>query len=455
MRSYCRVVLTSLTLFLVCPFSWGFSISGLTPTVTLGQVEQLTWFRDPNDPAVFQLAKGSGTKLPDFNWKTIGPIISVDQDTTQGIVSVNFDDALSQVTIVAYETLFKAEIPKLPGFFTDPNPITIMMTPPPPPPASQNTVLVSLSRTVDSTTTPPPSLSTIPSSHSSTVGNSSPMITSTAVGSNTNELPTFAAVLPDSSLASVADTESETGQLLTVTAAGTTSAPHGGNKNPISPSSPSDALQSHPNVGVIVGATIGSILFVIMLFLLVVCARRRNLQKRYRSALSGRFYRDKMIKSEERLPIPEDQPDFNPFDPFNEPKNVFPASRNLKNVTSPSPDVTHLQVPHHATYTVTETGSAYESYEGGSEYASTVDHTDPYCGIAPRTERQMDIERKIFQLQEQLIRLRGESRSTASTPSISSTVGDIRERIERLKVLQEGQWARELSDEVPMEMGNY
>ncbi|KAG7087022.1 hypothetical protein E1B28_013001 [Marasmius oreades] len=269
---YGRVALTFL---LVGPFSRAFSITGLTPTVTLGQVEQLTWFRDANnDPTVFQLAKGSGLR-----WNTIGPAVSVQNQKTQGTVPVTFDDALSQVSIAAYD-------PSSSSFqllFNDPNPITILVTQPlaqTPPSTDPQTTAPGITMVATSTTSvPPPSkpVHPIPTGLSpESTGSSSPITTSGGALAPMSAVSMGAITSQGSSMTPSGD--NNTFPTTTIDSVAT-----GGNKNPISPSAgsaPSDALQSHshPNVGVVAGGVVGGVLtmLVIATFVIYILKRRKK-----------------------------------------------------------------------------------------------------------------------------------------------------------------------------------
>ncbi|KAK7027881.1 hypothetical protein VNI00_015096 [Paramarasmius palmivorus] len=65
-----------------------------------------------------------------------------------------------------------------------------------------------------------------------------------------------------------------------------------------------------------------------------------------------------------------------------------------------------------------------------------------------RTDRQMEIEERIQQLQAQLIGLHNRSKVSGEEPAME----EIRQKIENLEALKEGDWALELCDEKPHEM---
>ncbi|KAG7087066.1 hypothetical protein E1B28_013049 [Marasmius oreades] len=454
MRSYAVVFTSRLALLTVTlSFAKAFTINGLPAVVTAGQVETLTWTRDKDDPTNFQLAKSSAGKLG-----MIGSPLTVDkQEETQGTLPVTFIDAPTQVTIVAYDLKHGVSVDpnKDKPFFTDTaHPINIQF--PPSPHMSPAQVPHPTSTTSAPTITPntPPgspnsaSQTQVPTVPTSVSVNSTSMANGGTI--TTKGLPGASTGQSGSSGSSQSGMFGNLGYNSTVASATNTIGP----VFPGDPTNPSTSPPPHPsNLGIIVGTVLGSLAFIVFIILLVVCILRRYRKRITQPDRPGIFYRDKMIKSDERIPRVHSD-----LEPLNHTSNDSPTvddaeNTNLITSRNRSSDATTLSVPDYRTiYTITETDSAYVSYEGSDLTSIITEHAEPYNGVAPRTERQMSIEKKIFQLQGKLIRLHGESRSTGSIPSIPSIVGDIRERIERLKILQEGEWAREISDDVPIEM---
>ncbi|KAF9258709.1 hypothetical protein L218DRAFT_1004755 [Marasmius fiardii PR-910] len=204
-----------------------------------------------------------------------------------------------------------------------------------------------------------------------------------------------------------------------------------------------------------IGVILGVIAFIVLL-LFTICIYRQKRKIRSTPGILEAFYREKMIKSAERVP----EPPPSDLESLNRARLsvISEVSTHGERSTTDtsihlSSDIASLQGPDYTIYTITESDSANESY-AASEFTSTVEPSEYYYygGAAPRTDRQMDIEKRIFQLQGQLIDLLDRTRSTDSIPSIPSTIGEVRDRIKKLRELQEGEWAREICDEPPAEM---
>ncbi|KAL0580547.1 hypothetical protein V5O48_001452 [Marasmius crinis-equi] len=85
--------------------------------------------------------------------------------------------------------------------------------------------------------------------------------------------------------------------------------------------------------------------------------------------------------------------------------------------------------------------------------------------VGARTERQMKIEERIFELQVQMLSLNDKLRiervvgrsdvvplESERPEETERQLAEVKEMIEKLKIVQGGWWARELSDEVPKEL---
>ncbi|KAI3608715.1 hypothetical protein WG66_003862 [Moniliophthora roreri] len=181
---------------------------------------------------------------------------------------------------------------------------------------------------------------------------------------------------------------------------------------PTGPVSTTEALKNSNNSGkrnIIIGSTIGGVVFLILLLVLfLLCRRRRRNRKpnRISTFTSGSgllFDRERMVKSSP---------------PKVDSGAIYsPISRS----STPAPSFTETAI----------TGVTYET-----------EIPRPRA----RTDRQMEIEEKIQLLQSEIISV---SRSYGRS---SPEEAEIREKIDRLHVLKEGDWALERSDEKPTEM---
>ncbi|KAF9264423.1 hypothetical protein L218DRAFT_943868 [Marasmius fiardii PR-910] len=347
---------------------------------------------------------------------------------------------------------------RLTPFFIDSHPITIGgsvtggQQPLPPPTTTHSQPMTPVSTppqvTQQRTPTPPPqtksgsaSTSQLSTNHASSSGSTS----STANTSSTTKTDS----IRTTGVSSIRRTSGTNESGLPPTSATITS----GSEPPVGSSA---STQSHsPNLSIIVGVILGVIAFIVLL-LFTICIYRRKRKIRSTPGILEAFYREKMIKSAERVP----EPPPSDLEPLNKARLsvISEVSTHGERSTTDtsihlSSDIASLQGPDYTIYTITESDSANESY-AASEFTSTVEPSEYYYygGAAPRTDRQMDIEKRIFQLQGQLIDLLDRTRSTDSIPSIPSTIGEVRDRIKKLRELQEGEWAREICDEPPAEM---
>ncbi|KAK7019180.1 hypothetical protein VNI00_018174 [Paramarasmius palmivorus] len=195
--------------------------------------------------------------------------------------------------------------------------------------------------------------------------------------------------------------------------AGSTDTAGGGTTNG-RPSFPSDNSGQRSDIGAIIGGVIGGLVFVTVMMLGLLYLRRRRTK---RNSTAEIFDKNKMVKERES--------DY-PFAAIHSPSYREKSSteeraavmKNYSRDSSPSP-------------------SAHEATITASDVSEENSRTS-------RTDRQMEIEERIQQLQAQLITLKdfaGEEQ-----------MGEIREKIDRLNALKESDWALELSDERPPDM---
>ncbi|KAF9264424.1 hypothetical protein L218DRAFT_1076612 [Marasmius fiardii PR-910] len=452
MRLYCRVAVRSFIFITIFPFSKALTINALPATVTDGQVETVTWTRDQDkDPTHFQFIQTRGSQL----YLPIGPTFSVKKEQTQGTFAVTFTGAGSQVMIWANNL----DKPFPSPFFWGPQ-IIIVGKPSAP---TLPTTIVSVTQT---SSTPPPtipteSISTVPTSTlttgSQTSGQAQPPVvpsTDPVVISPTttiNDSTTNQTGEPNNSVAQHTSSGAvTTGNRNTPPSSNTTNTNDVPGNSTGQTSAPSHPGSSH--VGVIVGVIFGA-LALITLILLAIRIRRRSGRKRDRPDAHESFFREKMMTSDGHVPTPN-RSDLEPLrytrdSIISQSTTVYEAGNgttNGSNYLSSNAKTRHA--PGTTVYTINESECA------DSDHTSTTERSEDQYVFVPRTDRQMDIEHQILQLQEQLVKVLDQrSHSTTSLPkSRPASIGEIRDQIKRLRVLQDGQWARGRSDEVPMEM---
>ncbi|KAL0572879.1 hypothetical protein V5O48_009092 [Marasmius crinis-equi] len=229
-----------------------------------------------------------------------------------------------------------------------------------------------------------------------------------------------------------------------------------GTQSTIPPSEPASSVASplfsttapasrtrKPRTGVIAGATIGAVVAIaiiaLLVWLLVFRRRRRRQRILSHSEEDGAFSREKMIK--EREPTP------NVLQPSAIPSLTVTNARDSLDTNG-------------AAAVASNRLSAVPSRTSSFDDTTTVgDKRDSYLpppntGTA-RTDRQMQIEQKMMELQGQLIALNERSkvpRSQGRSSPEETQMEEIKERIEKLKVLMGGEWAMERSDETPAEI---
>ncbi|KAK1228862.1 hypothetical protein PQX77_008093 [Marasmius sp. AFHP31] len=218
---------------------------------------------------------------------------------------------------------------------------------------------------------------------------------------------------------------------------------------------PGNAHPSGSNLGNILGGVFGALALVLLTMLAIFCYRRRNKDRQVQSRkLAGTpitFFKDKMVhrlddqsqEGEKSLPGHWDS------DQEWLPPSAFVAhSTNWKDPDGTSLTdslTTDLPLSTAYAYTITEDESDITSTITGGLSEIPNNAKGGLHGAGARTDRQMEIEGKIFELQRDIIRMR-------ATGGDAVDVAQLRDRIERLRQLQGGKWARELSNEVPSEM---
>ncbi|KIK53882.1 hypothetical protein GYMLUDRAFT_49178 [Collybiopsis luxurians FD-317 M1] len=256
---------------------------------------------------------------------------------------------------------------------------------------------------------------------------------------------------PSSSIISAATTPNQTAASLSSSTSATFTSSNGPTTSH-APSKTGSIKQSNTHLGAIVGGALGGAVAV-MLILIALCIwgkyrRKRQLGNRERHAT---FHGDMMVKSQVGS--------FAAFNPFSVPP-VEPASRHTRSVASSrnsSVDGTNEMTPALESYARSVSSSNSERQGDGesslhrdSRGSETYENTRPGFGrLSPRTDRQMDIEQKIYDLKAQLIALSDGSQGSESTDSQDSQIVDIRAKIKRLENLELSDWAMELTNEVP------
>ncbi|KAJ8091152.1 hypothetical protein PM082_024581 [Marasmius tenuissimus] len=475
-RPLVRLLWLSLAEIVVC-----FSISGIPDQVPLSQPVVFAWTRTPGDPTRFVLAKTvSGTNPAG----PIYPTVSVASGETVGILTASFLDDIKTVFIVGYDLdkpiKFPGDIinngPRPATFFNDPHQITISGGGSPPTltttsssslgdssqtrsptagPVSQqdpSTTTITTSSSITSTRTNARTFSALPTSTSMPGGAASGQ-PSVSASQSYSGMPSITGIDSPASEGGSQEMASESADSSSQDSPQSTPPPEGQSAGP----------KRRPSIGAIVGAILGTLAFIALL-LFLICCRRRIRQKNWRPVRPGTFYGEKMIKRRE-----EDQLE-----------QIGNADRRASNSELLSTDTyasriagqvndsastasglsssrrnseATLEHPDYTIYTISEVGSSEVDATSTIEPAST-EIAHEY--ITPRTDRQMEIERKIFELQGQIIRLSDRSKSSEIVPSTPISIDlemlKLREKVVRLRELQDEEWAREVTDEVPFEM---
>ncbi|KIK60869.1 hypothetical protein GYMLUDRAFT_261223 [Collybiopsis luxurians FD-317 M1] len=218
-------------------------------------------------------------------------------------------------------------------------------------------------------------------------------------------------------------------------------------------SSQTGGLKTH--LGPIVGGALGGAIAA-MLILIALCVWGK-LRYRRKCRLADRecpatFRGDLMVKSQV-------EPSFASFNPFSVPPTGR-ASSNTRSIASPrssSVEKTNKIAPALESYTQSMS-SDYSEGQGDSESSL---HRDSWTSemyenarlgfgrLSPRTDRQMDIEQRKYDLKAQLIALSDGSQGSESTDDQDSHIVHIKAKIKRLENLEFSDWAMGLTNEVP------
>ncbi|KAG7087135.1 hypothetical protein E1B28_013115 [Marasmius oreades] len=400
MRRYGLIICT--LVFMACLTSTAFQIDPPLPsTVVTGQGVPFTWIRDPKDPSEFSFRK---IQLDDN-----GPSdpLQVDKDDAHqesGLFTLTFTN-LSPFQVVAVDNHTKTT------FFTAPGTIV----------AAQST-----SSVTPSTPGANPSSgnsSTIGPDPSSTTSSASSTLTSTDSSSGSSTAtPDTSSTGPSTTSTNNANSNTSIGNPTPASAPET--------DGPPTSTAPSQTVggtsaSSRNTKPIIIGSVIGGIVFILLLllFLLLLIRRRRNKLSRNDSVGSDVFYRDKMVQAiGRRLSLTIH-------------RKEYPVEEGI--TASPT-------TPLREDFDDRDVGSADGHDEVsalGSKIVESPATIETRSASGARTDRQMQIEQKIIELQSRLI--------TASP----SEKKELRERVERLTQLRDSDWASRRdgdgSDEVP------
>ncbi|KAK1235856.1 hypothetical protein PQX77_000906 [Marasmius sp. AFHP31] len=230
----------------------------------------------------------------------------------------------------------------------------------------------------------------------------------------------------------------------------------------------SDSSQSQPppakgsDIATIIGATLGSLASIILILFFIFCCRRQG-KHSLLIEKSENFQGERMIKRREENQLQQkDIAHSKDFDP-EAPMTTMFAPHSSGHVDDTSSTFSGASDSERASETTLEshdyTIHTISESRNEPDVTSTIESTSTEITheyITPRADRQMEIEKKIFELQGQIIRLSDRSRSSdigLSTPSSMNTeIIDLRERVAKLKKLQGEGWAMELTEKVPLEM---
>ncbi|KAK7027892.1 hypothetical protein VNI00_015107 [Paramarasmius palmivorus] len=178
----------------------------------------------------------------------------------------------------------------------------------------------------------------------------------------------------------------------------------------------SNGKNLHPQS--IVGGVIGGIMLILLAIALLLYIRRRS-SKRISVA---KFYRERMVKQRVSRRAPTRQFSYTTLTPQQDDKSC--SSSPISSVTESETTVVE---PH--------------------------DLIDAEKAVqTSRTDRQMEIEERMQELQAQLITLHYRSKLEVSSSEGAAQMKETREKVDRLNALKSGDWAKELSNERPLEM---
>ncbi|KAK1223738.1 hypothetical protein PQX77_013391, partial [Marasmius sp. AFHP31] len=212
-------------------------------------------------------------------------------------------------------------------------------------------------------------------------------------------------------------------------------------------------ITRNPNIGTIIGPVLGALLLLILVLLVILCYRRRRKHRQNRTWKPfGRniiFFNDKMVNRTDDESIMEETQKAHGDDRGLFGYSIFPSKaarqKDTDGMSSVDSLTSDLPLSTAYTYTISEYDSDTSSTitAGLSEVSTDVKGGGYEAGA--RTDRQMEIEGNIFELQREIIELR-------AAGADATDVMRLRERIERLRQVQGEKWAMEVTDEVPLEM---
>ncbi|KAL0070363.1 hypothetical protein AAF712_002553 [Marasmius tenuissimus] len=230
--------------------------------------------------------------------------------------------------------------------------------------------------------------------------------------------------------------------------------PGASNEPPMNPTgTPSQTRKS--DIGTILGVLLGLLALTLMILFAIFYYRRRNKNRQDDSRkLSERpitFFKDKMIHRLDDQSQTEEKNLPGHWDSDREwlPPSFFVAhsidQKDTDGMSLTDSLTTDLPLSTAYAYTITEYESDITSTIAGGLSEVSNNAKGGVYGAGARTDRQMEIEGKIFELQREILGMR----AAGGDPTDVAKLGD---RIERLRQLQGGKWAMELSDEVPSEI---
>ncbi|KAF9063445.1 hypothetical protein BDP27DRAFT_236530 [Rhodocollybia butyracea] len=208
---------------------------------------------------------------------------------------------------------------------------------------------------------------------------------------------------------------------------------------------------SHHHVSTIIGGTIGAVVgaLVLLLALLLWTRRRRRL------ARPATFHGDRMVKSRDTTNT--SSPYFDPFPVA--PSRVHHQSHSRGSSRNSSVDGATEKTPVMRVYSRT-VSSQYSDDDPEQEQETTAVGGMSEVGggytrartqsrlSAPRTDRQMELEERIHDLQAQMISL-SDGTSGTSVDSQDSEIQGLKSKIKQLEELQSSDWALERSNQRP------
>jgi len=230
----------------------------------------------------------------------------------------------------------------------------------------------------------------------------------------------------------------------------TTGAPASPSSATTSPSLISATGSSHHR-SAIIGGTIGAVVGALVLLLAFLLWTRR----RRRLARPATFHGDRMVKSRDTTNT--SSPYFDPFPVA--PSRVHHQSHSRGSSRNSSVDGATEKTPVMRVYSRT-VSSQYSDDDPEQEQETTAVGGMSEVGggytrartqsrlSAPRTDRQMELEERIHDLQAQMISL-SDGTSGTSVDSQDSEIQGLKSKIKQLEELQSSDWALERSNQRP------